>query len=108
MVLSNQPMTYQQETHGVSILVVHSRQQHEPFSMFNICFIAIYSAVCGCGHGSNADEEGLSSLSREYQRVVQDLVNSGRYDGKSDFTVVNQPFLRETAPPANSVSQNLE
>jgi len=34
-------------------------------------------------------------IERKYAAAIQDLVNSGRYDTKKDFTVVIQPFLRE-------------
>jgi len=60
----------------------------------------VHSVVCSCGHGDNADTVGISSLSKEYQKAVQELVESGRYDGTDDFTVVNQPFFRDTVPPA--------
>ena len=56
--------------------------------------------MCSCGHGADADTVALTELSVAYQRAVQDLVNSGRYEGKDDFVVVNQPFFRETVPPA--------
>ena len=62
-------------------------------------FVTLHSVVCSCGHGDTADPAGLSKLSREYQAGVQSLINSGRYDGRSDFTVVNQPFFRDTKPP---------
>ncbi|OPL33821.1 phospholipase membrane-associated-like, partial [Mytilus galloprovincialis] len=32
---------------------------------------------------------------------LEDLVDSGRYDTRDDFTVVNQPFLSETKIPVN-------
>ena len=68
--------------------------------LFNfLCFVTLHSVVCSCGHGDTADPAGLSKLSREYQAGVQSLINSGRYDGRSDFTVVNQPFFRDTKPP---------
>ena len=39
----------------------------------------------------------------KYREVVRDLIESGRYDTKDDFTVVIQPFFSETYPP-NMVS----
>jgi len=66
-----------------------------------ICSL-VHGAVCSCGHGADADTAALTELSIAYQRAVQALVNSGRYEGKDDFVVVNQPFYRETVPPAAS------
>lgn len=36
---------------------------------------------------------------RSYQQGIRDLVNSGRYDTRDDFTVVSQPFFEDTAIP---------
>lgn len=36
---------------------------------------------------------------RSYQQGIRDLVNSGRYDTRDDFTVVAQPFFEDTAIP---------
>lgn len=47
------------------------------------------------------DPEALARLAAEYQNSINDLVGSGRYDDKEDFTVVVQPFLRQTTPPLN-------
>ncbi|XP_034436673.1 phospholipase B1, membrane-associated-like [Hippoglossus hippoglossus] len=41
----------------------------------------------------------LDDINRIYQRSLQDLVESGRYDTRSDFTVVVQPFLRKIILP---------
>ena len=30
---------------------------------------------------------------------MEELINSGRYDTRDDFTVVDQPFFKETYPP---------
>ncbi|XP_067938740.1 phospholipase B1, membrane-associated-like isoform X2 [Watersipora subatra] len=62
----------------------------------------VHGAVCSCGTGSGADKAAISELSRAYQIAVRDLVESGRYDGREDFTVVTQSFFRETTPPAKS------
>ncbi|XP_047657809.1 phospholipase B1, membrane-associated-like isoform X2 [Tachysurus fulvidraco] len=48
--------------------------------------------------GSEALQD-LEDLNRAYQRVLKDLVESGRYDTHSNFTVVLQPFLRDIAVP---------
>ncbi|XP_034169381.2 phospholipase B1, membrane-associated isoform X1 [Pangasianodon hypophthalmus] len=58
--------------------------------------------LCSCvvspEDGSEALQD-LEDLNRAYQRVLRDLVESGRYDTHSNFTVVLQPFLRDIAVP---------
>ena len=39
------------------------------------------------------------------KRVLHKLVESGRYDTRTDFTVVIQPFFREVVLPRTSVSE---
>ncbi|XP_053301522.1 phospholipase B1, membrane-associated [Pleuronectes platessa] len=41
----------------------------------------------------------LENINRMYQRSLHELVESGRYDTRSDFTVVIQPFLRDILLP---------
>lgn len=65
-----------------------------------IVAILFDSSVCSCGHGDDADTVALTALSRQYQVAVQELVISGRYDNRDDFTVVNQPLFRNTVPPS--------
>ncbi|KAL4221999.1 Lysophospholipase 1 [Mactra antiquata] len=57
----------------------------------------ITQSVCGCARntGNNAM---LQWASGEYQASVRNLVASGRYDTRNDFTVVLQPFFRNTEP----------
>jgi len=55
-----------------------------------------------CGFVSNANETELVYIeeqTRLYQKETQDLISSGRYDTRDDFTVVNQPFFRNTDLP---------
>jgi len=67
----------------------------------------LLSAVCGCGHGADANTEELTALSVAYQKAVEVLVASGRYDGKDDFTVVSQTFFKETTPPPKVLTLSL-
>ncbi|XP_077409549.1 phospholipase B1, membrane-associated-like [Vanacampus margaritifer] len=41
----------------------------------------------------------LAQLNRQYQLMLNELVESKRYDTRSDFTVVVQPFFREIIVP---------
>ncbi|XP_069370810.1 phospholipase B1, membrane-associated-like [Paralichthys olivaceus] len=43
--------------------------------------------------------EMLDNMNRIYQRSLHELVESGRYDTRSDFTVVIQPFFRDIVVP---------
>ncbi len=54
--------------------------------------------MCECGITmANADK--VNALVAGYQKLTKELVNSGRYDGSDDFTVVLQPFMEEMKPP---------
>ncbi|XP_026175090.1 phospholipase B1, membrane-associated-like [Mastacembelus armatus] len=41
----------------------------------------------------------LDDLNRSYQHLLHELVESGQYDTRSDFTVVIQPFFRDIIIP---------
>lgn len=55
---------------------------------------------CGTSDGEETKKE-VSQVTLEYQRLVSELVNTGRYDTRDDFTVVIQPFFEQTALPKN-------
>ncbi|UJR11322.1 hypothetical protein I4U23_015503 [Adineta vaga] len=64
-----------------------------------VCKI-LHKSVCPCAAYPTEDQEKtLSEWIPQYQQGVVDLINSGRYDGRDDFTVVVQPFLSQTTPP---------
>ena len=50
------------------------------------------------------DDTGLENFNSAYQSELRDLIDSGRYDDREDFTVVAQPFLRDVTTPRNQVS----
>lgn len=54
--------------------------------------------VCACGKDKN-NAALLERLTRDYQDETKKLIDSGRYDTRSDFTVVLQPFFSNTRPP---------
>lgn len=41
----------------------------------------------------------LDTLTKGYQKGVEDLIATGIYDTKDDFTVVLQPFMKLMKPP---------
>lgn len=41
----------------------------------------------------------LVSITKQYQKGIEDLVATGRYDTSDDFTVVLQPFMKLMKPP---------
>ncbi|XP_071159307.1 phospholipase B1, membrane-associated-like [Mytilus edulis] len=65
-------------------------------------FVCDTIQLFGCRCGSYPDEkekEELQVFVAAYQKVTRDLVASGRYDTRDDFTVVDQPFFSETEVP---------
>jgi phospholipase B1 len=56
---------------------------------------------CNCVF-ENSHKPTLEGLTKGFQRGVEDLINSGRYDTKDDFTVVVQPFMTKMSPPTTS------
>jgi len=57
----------------------------------------VTSMVCDCAKNSN-NNAMLSQTSAIYQQKIRELVQSGRYDTRDDFTVVLQPFFQDTEP----------
>ncbi|MGH0142258.1 UNVERIFIED_CONTAM: hypothetical protein FKN15_075902 [Acipenser sinensis] len=63
---------------------------------------SVPNLLCGCvmkPRDNSVELNTLSDLNRAYQRVTRELVESGRYDTRDDFTVVLQPFFREVQIP---------
>ncbi|KAJ8911671.1 hypothetical protein NQ315_014030 [Exocentrus adspersus] len=54
----------------------------------------LHGLFCGCFHSGGNEMEIITSLTKEYQRAEEELISSGRYDKKEDFTVVLQPFMK--------------
>ncbi|XP_008564631.1 PREDICTED: phospholipase B1, membrane-associated [Galeopterus variegatus] len=70
------------------------------------CLEYITSFVCPCviRFPDDAPEiTTLKELNRNYQVKTQELVESGRYDTKEDFTVVVQPFFENLEVPVTSM-----
>ncbi|XP_033633251.1 phospholipase B1, membrane-associated-like [Asterias rubens] len=66
-----------------------------------ICGLA-HAIICSCIKNLDYNETlEVEQLTRDYQEVLRDLANSGRYDTTDDFTVVYQPFMENTQFPAD-------
>nr|XP_009858789.1 phospholipase B1, membrane-associated-like [Ciona intestinalis] len=55
-----------------------------------------------CNYVSTANDtelEVIKVINDEYQRQTEELIATGKYDTKDDFTVVIQPFIKDTVLP---------
>ncbi|KAJ3606857.1 hypothetical protein NHX12_026375 [Muraenolepis orangiensis] len=72
------------------------RQMHEDPSLK--CPTWLVKMLCSCVISPKSGSKALNKLEeiiRGYQRSINDLVESGRYDSHANFTVVIQPFIRD-------------
>ncbi|PKU48822.1 phospholipase membrane- hypothetical protein [Limosa lapponica baueri] len=61
--------------------------------------------VCPCvlnPEENSSELEEIKRVNRDFQAEALQLINSGRYEEREDFTVVTQPFFRNTLLPLNS------
>ncbi|XP_035535037.1 phospholipase B1, membrane-associated-like [Morone saxatilis] len=66
------------------------------------CPTWLVNILCPCVILPKANSKALQmveDINRGYQRSLLELVESGRYDTRSDFTVVVQPFFRDIIFP---------
>ncbi|KAF7667277.1 hypothetical protein LDENG_00069390, partial [Lucifuga dentata] len=66
------------------------------------CPTWLVNILCPCVISPKSGSKALQKvedLNRSYQRLLSELVESNRYDTRSDFTVVIQPFFREVIVP---------
>ncbi|CAF1366227.1 unnamed protein product [Adineta steineri] len=62
----------------------------------------LYNKTCPCAAFPTIEQANiLDDYIPKYQQVLLDLINTGRYDQRDDFTVVIQPFMAETKLPEN-------
>ncbi|KAJ8044684.1 Phospholipase B1, membrane-associated [Holothuria leucospilota] len=60
----------------------------------------IHIIACNCAMFKEGDDHAeLVNLVNDYQALLEDLIMSGRYDTRDDFTVVYQPYLVNTRFP---------
>lgn len=69
----------------------------------------LHTLFCACFHHQGGTEwDTITQLTKEYQRAEEELVLSGRYDKKDDFTVVLQPFMKLFNAPSDPLRRNEE
>ena len=60
----------------------------------------LHKRTCPCAAFPTPEQAKiLDNYVPRYHQILIDLVDSGRYDGRDDFTVVVQPFLAKTKIP---------
>lgn len=65
-----------------------------------ICsLLHLYLCDCAAFPKNKEAEEELIRIRGEYQEVVREIAASGMFDTRDDFTVVYQPFFKDTYPP---------
>ncbi|XP_037393614.1 phospholipase B1, membrane-associated-like isoform X2 [Pygocentrus nattereri] len=82
------------------IHIIPLRGMHQDSSLN--CPTWLVRILCPCvilPKNGSKELQDLDDLNRAYQRGLVDLVDSGRYDTHSNFTVVLQPLLRDLTLP---------
>jgi phospholipase B1, membrane-associated len=61
----------------------------------------IHRLVCPCAAfpESTEQENQLNAYLFQYHAMIEEIINGGRYEGRDDFTVVIQPFLKDFRLP---------
>lgn len=81
------------------ILVLDVRSVKDLNSGGFICQ-TLHKKTCPCAAFPTPEQaKTLDDYIPRYQQALIDLVNTGRYDGRDDFTVVIQPFMSKTKIP---------
>ncbi|XP_014262345.1 phospholipase B1, membrane-associated-like [Cimex lectularius] len=65
----------------------------------------LHRLFCSCFHRSGDVMSSITKVTRQYQIQEQKLIESGRYNKKSDYTVVIQPFMTFFNLPKNSTEK---
>ena len=81
------------------VLVLDVRSVRELNAGGFVCEM-LHTAVCNCAAFPTGDDEViLNQWVTDYQGNVTQLIKSGIYDQRDDFTVVVQPFFSHTELP---------
>jgi phospholipase B1 len=65
-----------------------------------------HKKTCSCAaFPTDADNRTLEDWIPLYHQTLIDLINTGKYDNKTDFTVVIQPFMAHTQVPLKTNGQ---
>lgn len=84
----------------VNLVLVLDVRAVQELKKGNIVCELLHKSLCPCAaYPTEQDEKIISEWIPQYQQGLVDLVNTGRYDSRDDFTVVVQPFLEHTVPP---------
>ena len=83
------------------VLVLDARVIKELNSGGFVCQI-LHKRTCPCAAFPTEEQAKiLDDYIPQYHQVIIDLIETGRYDGRDDFTVVIQPFMAKTRIPLN-------
>ena len=79
--------------YGVTVMTISQNVYNSviPFSMLT-------SAICNCAR-QEKNAEKLKRVVRDYNKAMEDLLATGRYETRDDFTVVFQPFMQNVEMP---------
>ncbi|XP_072030674.1 phospholipase B1, membrane-associated-like [Amphiura filiformis] len=59
----------------------------------------VHQLVCSCGMGDQEKISELKAINKEYQRLLEESITSGKFDKRDDFTAVYQPMFHDTDLP---------
>ncbi|XP_074144393.1 phospholipase B1, membrane-associated isoform X2 [Sminthopsis crassicaudata] len=85
----------------VNMLTISSLRELYKEEKIN-CPRTILRYLCSCVleiQDNSTELATLIELNKQYQEKTRNLINSGRYDTRDDFTVVLQPFLERVSMP---------
>ncbi|CAF0945306.1 unnamed protein product [Rotaria sordida] len=84
----------------VNLVLVPDIRPAKELAQSNFICGLLYKFTCPCAaYPTEEQAKILTEWTPRYQQGLIDLVNTGRYDNRDDFTVVVQPFFSETVPP---------